>query len=122
MRLIIAAILTVLASLGLVAATIYSLWIIQRIFHGPNKHNLAFSDLSIREMAIMGMMIIAIVWIGLFPQPVLNTAEQFLKNLGLSMTKMRVAIPRGTAGNPQLPPWNSMIVIRSGKSKDGEQP
>jgi len=73
-------------------------------------------------MAIMGMMIIAIVWIGLFPQPVLNTAEQFLKNLGLGMTKMRVAIPRGAAGNPELPRWNSMIVIQSGKSDDGEQP
>jgi NADH-quinone oxidoreductase subunit M len=71
--------LTVLASLGLVVATVYSLWIIQRIFYGPNDHNLTFPDLSIREMAVMGMMIIAIVWLGLFPQPVLNTAEQFIK-------------------------------------------
>ena len=101
--------LTVLASLGLIAATVYSLWIIQRIFHGPNEHGLAFSDLSIREMSTMWMMIIAIVWIGLFPQPLLNTAMQYLKTLVPGMTSHR-AIPDRGQGTVRR---SSMIGIRS---------
>jgi NADH-quinone oxidoreductase subunit M len=90
--------LTVLATTGLVIATVYSLWIIQRVFHGPREQDLAFSDLSVREMAVMSVMIIAIVWLGLFPQPVLNTAEPFLKSLKQSASMMRVPDPAGEQG------------------------
>jgi NADH-quinone oxidoreductase subunit M len=73
--------LTVLATIGLIFATVYSLWIVQKVFLGPQEQDVPFSDLSIREMAIMSVMIIAIVWLGLFPQPVLKTAEPFLKSM-----------------------------------------
>jgi NADH-quinone oxidoreductase subunit M len=108
---------TILASLGLIAATVYSLWIIQRIFHGPNEHDLAFSDLSIREMSTMGMMIIAIVWIGLFPQPLLNTTEQFLKKLRPGITRY-ISLPDREQGTARR---NSMIGIRFRKSDHGGQ-
>ena len=62
--------LTVAASLGLITSCVYSLWIVQRTFHGPNKEGWKPPDLSIRETAVMAVMTVLIVWLGLFPQPV----------------------------------------------------
>jgi NADH-quinone oxidoreductase subunit M len=74
-------VLTILATLGLVAATIYSLRIVQRVFHGEKKETWEMSDFGVREMLMMGSMIAVIVWLGLYPQPVLNTAKPVLQNI-----------------------------------------
>ncbi len=68
---------TVLASLGLVAATLYSLRIIQRVFHGEKVKDWGekLTDFDVREMIMMGAMVVVIVWLGLFPQSVLNTVK-----------------------------------------------
>jgi NADH-quinone oxidoreductase subunit M len=81
--------LTSLAALGLIASTIYSLWMIQRAFHGPNPGNWQIPDLSRREMVWVGVLIVLIVWLGLFPQPVINTAAQ-----GLDQMQRVVASPQ----------------------------
>jgi NADH-quinone oxidoreductase subunit M len=72
---------TVLAALGLVAAVIYSLAIMQRIFHGPAGESWTAPDLSTRDLVTLGAMIAVQVWLGLYPQPVLDTAGQALQNL-----------------------------------------
>jgi NADH-quinone oxidoreductase subunit M len=72
---------TVLASLGLIGASVYALWIIQRALHGPNQLGLKPADLSGRETAAMAAMIIVIVWLGLYPQPVIDTARLPLSHL-----------------------------------------
>jgi len=72
---------TVLASLGLVAASVYALWIMQRAFHGPERPGSKPADLSRRETAAMAAMIVVIVWLGLYPQPVLETARLPLEHL-----------------------------------------
>jgi NADH-quinone oxidoreductase subunit M len=77
---------TVVAAIGLVAATIYSLWLVQAVFHGPNKQQWRLADLSARETVIMAALIGAIVWLGLYPQPVLHTAEQALNRLESAAT------------------------------------
>ncbi len=61
------------AAVGLVFATVYSLWMIQRTFFGPGKEGPGVLDLKLREMAVISLMIAVIVWIGLYPQPVMNT-------------------------------------------------
>lgn len=63
---------TVLATIGLVAATVYSLRIFQRVFQGPVKTIPGFPDFNVREMAAMVAMMTVIFWIGLYPQPILN--------------------------------------------------
>ncbi len=62
--------LAVLASLGLIVATVYSLWIIQRAFHGPNREGWKLADLSPRELTVMGVLMAVLVWLGIFPSPV----------------------------------------------------
>jgi len=73
--------MTVLASLGLVVATIYSLALVQQTFHGQAREQWSVQDLSLRSLALLGAMIVVQVWLGLYPQPVLETAGQALHNL-----------------------------------------
>jgi NADH-quinone oxidoreductase subunit M len=73
--------MTVLAATGLVFATVYSLWMIQRTFFGPTKNDLRVPDLTMREMTVMAIMIAVIVWIGFYPQPILDTAKAPLDSL-----------------------------------------
>jgi len=73
--------LTILAALGLVAATIYSLRILQRVFYGELAPGKVLTDLSLREKVIMVVLVLSILWLGLFPQPVLNTSRQPIKDI-----------------------------------------
>lgn len=66
----------VLATIGLVAATIYSLRFFQRIFQGRAREGEAVSDFNLREMVVMTAMILIIIWIGLYPGPVIETAAK----------------------------------------------
>ena len=64
-----------LASLGLISSTIYSLRILQKVFYEKRNYDTPVKDVSIRESFILGSLVIAIVFTGLFPQPVINTAK-----------------------------------------------
>lgn len=68
-------VLTILAALGLIASMIYSLVILQRIFHGKERSQLKIVDFSMRERLVMGGLIIVIFWLGLFPQTIFNTVK-----------------------------------------------
>jgi NADH-quinone oxidoreductase subunit M len=55
--------------------------LIQRTFQGPNKKALRLPDLTARESVIMVILIAAILWLGLFPQTVINTAQPALDTI-----------------------------------------
>ena len=67
-----------LASLGLIAATIYSLRIIQKVLFGNKNRDWNMSDLTLREKMVSASLVIVTVWLGLFPNPVFNTAKPAL--------------------------------------------
>ena len=96
--------LTVLATVGIVFATVYSLWIVQRAFHGPPREYPKLRDLSPREVGIMGLMIAAIVALGLAPQPVLNTTRTAVENVIQKVTVQRESNPSaaGSLGSSSL--------------------
>jgi len=66
--------LTVLAALVLILAPVYSLIIIQKVFHGPLRRQHFDSDFGRRELVFMGLLVLSTVWLGLHPQSVLNLA------------------------------------------------
>ncbi|NLT67473.1 MAG: NADH-quinone oxidoreductase subunit M [Acidobacteria bacterium] len=72
---------SILGTAGLIFATIYSLAIIQRAFHGENSGRWHPGDLTVREMSILGVMIVVIIWLGLYPQPVFGTVLPALQQL-----------------------------------------
>lgn len=83
--------LAIIASLGLIASTIYALWMIQLAFHGENKNAWSIADLTRRELAMMAALIVAIVWLGLAPQPFIDTAQPALTSVEQAVqTEQRV--------------------------------
>jgi NADH-quinone oxidoreductase subunit M len=66
---------TIAATIGLVLATAYSLRIVQRTFHGPNTHEWRLPDLSMREILVFGAMAVALIVLGVYPQPFLDAAQ-----------------------------------------------
>jgi len=77
-----------LASLGLIAATIYSLRIVQKVFFGNKNQEWEMNDLNIREKTVTALLVIVIVALGLFPRPVFNIARPaLLKTLNTQKEK-----------------------------------
>jgi NADH-quinone oxidoreductase subunit M len=73
---------TIIATIGVVLATAYSLRIMQKIFLGQpanEEHHLA--DLSLREKVITIPLALIIIVLGLFPQTVLNTSSAAVDNV-----------------------------------------
>jgi NADH-quinone oxidoreductase subunit M len=73
--------ITVVASLGILASTFYALRMVQRAFHGPNTNAWSLPDLTLREGLMMATMIAGLLWLGLYPQTVLNTFEPAMQTL-----------------------------------------
>src|SRR5258706_11163685 len=71
-------VLTIFATIGVVAATAYSLLMMQKVFLGNFTSDKIISDLSLREKIIMVPLVVAIVWLGVFPQPVMNAVKQMI--------------------------------------------
>ena len=67
--------LTVFATIGVLAATLYALRMVQRAFHGANENGWHLPDLRPREALVMSVMMLALLWLGLYPQPVIDTVS-----------------------------------------------
>jgi NADH-quinone oxidoreductase subunit M len=67
----------VLASFGVVLAALYLLWAYQRMFHGPlvGADNENTPDLKAREVGVLAPIVVLIVAIGLYPQPLFDLVE-----------------------------------------------
>lgn len=66
---------------GLIFSAVYSLRIVSKLFLGPRKSVEPVTDLSFREMLIMAALTVSVVWLGLFPQPVIDTARPAITEL-----------------------------------------
>jgi NADH-quinone oxidoreductase subunit M len=89
--------IVIVAAVGFILAAVYALWMIQRTFAGPNQQVWRFPDLTRREAAIMALLIAAIVGLGLYPQPALDTARRALE------TMQQYAVPAQEMAFPALP-------------------
>ena len=56
---------------------------IQKAFHGENTNNYEFADLTFIEMACFALMMIGLLWMGLYPQSMLDLAEPTLRSLNV---------------------------------------
>jgi len=76
--------LTAVAALGLITGAAYSLILMQRAFQGEPNPTLAdqgLIDFGPREMLTMAVMMLALIGLGIFPQPVLDIAQPVLQSL-----------------------------------------
>jgi len=84
---------TAFASLGIILAATYLLWMIQRVVFGvPSPHHLPnLRDLSQRELATLVPLVLLVFLIGLFPNPFVSRMHQSVTNTIASMSRAKVA-------------------------------
>jgi NADH-quinone oxidoreductase subunit M len=77
--------LTVISAVGLVLASVYSLWVLQRVFQGKytaDKFDYErLTDLSRQEMVFYYAMIAGLVWMGMYPASFLSLSALTLDSL-----------------------------------------
>jgi NADH-quinone oxidoreductase subunit M len=68
---------TVVATTGVIIAAMYLLPALQRVIYNPldKGENEQLPDLSARELAVLVPLLVCIVWIGVYPQPILRRTE-----------------------------------------------
>jgi NADH-quinone oxidoreductase subunit M len=68
---------TAIATTGVIFAAAYLLWALQRMIYNrlDDQENEHLADLSARELAVMLPLVVGIVWLGLYPAPVLQRME-----------------------------------------------
>lgn len=79
-----------LAATALIWGASYSLWMLKRVAFGPiaNDNVRAMTDLSSREFFIMGLMAIAVLYMGIYPKPFTDvmhvSVEALLQHVSIS--------------------------------------
>ena len=67
---------TVVATVGVILAALYLLWAYQRVFHGsPDDDNAEVGDLRFTEGLVLAPLVALIVFLGVYPKPVLERIE-----------------------------------------------
>ncbi len=63
--------LAALASTTLVFGAAYTLWMVKRVYFGAiaNDHVRKLSDINSREFLMLGLLALAVLWMGLYPKP-----------------------------------------------------
>ncbi|MBA3340305.1 MAG: NADH-quinone oxidoreductase subunit M [Gemmatimonadaceae bacterium] len=101
---------TTLAATGVVFAAAYLLWAIQRILFNPldKPENESIPDLNWREVALMTPLVVVIIWLGVYPAPVLRRMETAAQALVTQVEK--------GAGLPASAP-GPRIAVRAGAAR-----
>src|SRR5581483_5926664 len=81
---------TIIAATGVILASIYLLWLVQRVFFGPvvNEENKKIPEIAWNEVAAMAPLIVMMVWIGVHP----NT---FLHKMTPSVQRLLTVVQQG---------------------------
>jgi NADH-quinone oxidoreductase subunit M len=68
---------TAIATTGVIFAAAYLLWALQRMIFNKldNPENQSIADLTPRELVVLVPLVAGIVWMGLYPKPVLDRME-----------------------------------------------
>ncbi len=77
----VAPVFAAVAAAGFIVSMIYAVRIVQQVFWGPPLTSEPAADLGAREMAMLVPVMALLVWIGLYPQPLLRTAAPALDGL-----------------------------------------
>ena len=73
---------TVVATAGVILAALYLLWAYQRVFHGEaDEENSKFAELKMKEGLVLLPFIVAIVFAGVYPKPLLDRIEPSVERL-----------------------------------------
>jgi NADH-quinone oxidoreductase subunit M len=93
----------VAATFGVVLAAVYMLWMYRRVMFGPVEiaENRGLIDLDLREKLVIAAVVIPILWIGVYPQPLLTRLNAPIGEILRVMQAKRA--PAASADSAPLP-------------------
>jgi NADH-quinone oxidoreductase subunit M len=88
------------ASLGIILAAAYMLWMVQRVAFGiPSAHTLPkLRDINQRELLTLVPLVVLVFWIGLFPNPFLTRMHVSVEKVLARSAPAMPAAPVTTGG------------------------
>jgi NADH-quinone oxidoreductase subunit M len=96
---------TILAATGVILTAAYLLWALERVLYNPlvNPDNRKLRDLNRRELSVMGVFAILIIWLGVAPGAVLKRLEGPSERLVQAMGQeiRTTPVPRETTVVPR---------------------
>jgi NADH-quinone oxidoreductase subunit M len=78
--------LAVAGALGIIAGVVYLLWMYQRAMLGEINSDRAWIDLDHRETIVLGLLAMAVLWLGLYPAPFMDMLQIPVANIIESKT------------------------------------
>src|SRR5699024_10678499 len=99
----------IFATIGVILAAVYMLWLYQRLMFGPIKHpkNEKLIDLNAREIGILVPLVVLMVWIGIRPLDFTRYSEAQVSELLEASRDKKIAIKKQSAADGELPEWAS---------------
>jgi NADH-quinone oxidoreductase subunit M len=74
-------VITVISTFGLVFASVYSLIMMQRAYYGKAKSDQPLPGMTARELFIILLLVVLLVLLGFYPQPILDTSNAAMSNV-----------------------------------------
>ena len=74
-------VIIVIATFGLVFASVYSLIMMQRAYYGAPKSETPLRGMSPREFLMIMVLVVLLVLLGVYPQPILDTSHAAMSNI-----------------------------------------
>ncbi|CAX60596.1 NADH-quinone oxidoreductase subunit M [Erwinia billingiae] len=71
----------VIATFGLVFASVYSLVMMQRAYYGAPKSETPLRGMNAREFLMIMVLVVLLVLLGVYPQPILDTSHAAMSNI-----------------------------------------
>jgi NADH-quinone oxidoreductase subunit M len=112
---------TALASLGIILAAAYILWMIQRVAFGvPSPQFLPkLRDLDQREMATLVPLVVLVFWIGLFPDPLLTRMHASVEKV---IARTFPVLPESPTAVSRLDPPAPATMAENSEAEEGRRP
>jgi len=96
--------IAVVATLGVILAAVYLLWMVQRVAFGvPTEKTARATDLNWCEMATLVPLIVLVFWIGVFPNPFLTPMHASVAHTFDVMARGGQALPTAVGALSNLP-------------------
>ena len=91
---------TAVATTGVIVAAAYLLTALQRVIYNPltQHENEKLTDLTPREIAVLVPLIVCILWIGIYPKPILQRMEPSARALIEQIKPATAQAPAATGG------------------------
>ncbi len=89
--------MTTISALGVILAAAYMLWAVQRILYNPldKPANAKLTDLNWREIGLLAPLLFLIIWMGVYPKPVLSRMEASASHF-VKQVESRAAVQQAT--------------------------